>query len=155
MLTSTDLFSRYGQAAEQMSTIAAPVRVFVVEDSRFVRERLVESLSLSGRIEVIGQAEGEAEAIAALRSLPWDALVLDLELKQGNGFGVLRAIGRQRRPGARVFVMTNYAVAPMRDASLALGADFVFDKMRDSRRLREALAAMADPDPPLLTGGQR
>jgi two-component system OmpR family response regulator len=126
----------------------APLRVFVVEDSRFVRERLVESLTVPGVIEVIGQAEGEAEAIAALRAASWNALVLDLELKQGSGFGVLKAIGRQRPPGTRVFVLTNYAVAPMRDASLTLGADVVFDKMRDARRLRDALAALADATPP-------
>lgn len=126
-----------------MAAAAMPIRVFLVEDSPFVRERLVESLTVPGTVEVIGQAEGEAEAVAALRATPWDALILDLELKQGNGFGVLKAIGRQRPRGAKVIVLTNYAVAPMRDASLALGADFVFDKMHDSRRVREVLAAMA------------
>lgn len=126
-----------------MSAAAMPLRVFVVEDSPFVRERLVESLTVPGVVEVVGQAEGEAEAVAALRATPWDALVLDLELRQGNGFGVLKAIGRQRPQDAKVIVLTNYAVAPMRDASLALGADFVFDKLHDSRRVREVLAAMA------------
>jgi len=123
---------------------SAPVRVFLVEDSPFVRERLIESLTLPGAVEVVGQATGEAEAVAALRATPWDALILDLELRQGNGFGVLKAIGPQRPRGAKVIVLTNYAVTPMREASLALGADFFFDKMRDSRRVREVLAAMAD-----------
>ncbi len=122
---------------------SSPVRVFLVEDSPFVRERLVESLTVVGAIEVVGQVEGEAEAVAALRSMPWDALILDLELRQGNGFGVLKAIGRQRPAGAKVIVLTNYAVKPMREASLALGADFVFDKMRESQRVREVLTAMA------------
>lgn len=120
-----------------------PVRVFVVEDSPFVRERLIESLTVAGTVEVIGQAEGEAEAVAALRAVPWNALVLDLELKQGTGFGVLRAIAPCRPEGAKIIVLTNYAVKPMREASLALGADFVFDKMRETPRVREVLDAMA------------
>lgn len=121
----------------------APLRVFLVEDSPFVRERLIESLTVPGAIEVIGQAEGEAEAVAALSAGLWDALILDLELKQGNGFGVLKAIGPRRPRGATIIVLTNYAVAPMRDASLALGADYVFDKMRDGRRVRDVLARLA------------
>lgn len=132
---------------------ASPIRVFLVEDSPFVRERLVESLTVPGAVEVVGQAEGEAEAVEALRATPWDALILDLELRQGNGFGVLKAIGPRRPRGAKVIVLTNYAVAPMRDASLALGADFVFDKMRDSRRVREVLAAMAARGQPRDAGG--
>jgi two-component system, OmpR family, response regulator len=122
---------------------SSPIRVFLVEDSPFVRERLVESLTIAGAVEVVGQADSEAQAVAALRSTPWDALILDLELRQGNGFGVLRAIGQERPAGAKVIVLTNYAVEPMRRASVALGADFVFDKMRESQRVREVLNAMA------------
>lgn len=124
-------------------TGSSPIRVFLVEDSPFVRERLVESLTIAGAVEVVGHAEGEAQAVAALRSTSWDALILDLELRQGNGFGVLKAIGRGRPAGTKVIVLTNYAVKPMREASIALGADFVFDKMRESQRVREVLNAMA------------
>jgi DNA-binding NarL/FixJ family response regulator len=131
-----------------MSAAATPIRVFLVEDSPFVRERLAETLTAPGKVEVIGQADNETEAVAALRAAPWDALILDLELRQGSGFGVLKAIRQRRPPGAKVIVLTNYAVAPMRDASLALGADYVFDKMRDWRHVRDMLAAMATLEQP-------
>ena len=46
----------------------APLQVFLVEDSPIIRERLTESLSTPGRVEVIGYADTEHGAIAALRS---------------------------------------------------------------------------------------
>ena len=42
------------------------------------------------------QAESEAEALALLGGGEWDAVVLDLQLKQGTGLGVLKKL-RQRR----------------------------------------------------------
>ena len=123
-------------------TAPAPVRVFLVEDSPIVRMRLVESLTVPGKVEVVGQADTEADAIAALRTTPWNALVLDLALKQGTGLGVLKAIRPWRPPGTKVIVLTNYAATPMREAALAQGADLVLDKMHESHRVRDALDAL-------------
>lgn len=123
-------------------TETAPVRVFLVEDSPIVRLRLVESLTVPGKIEVVGEADSEADAVAALRTTRWNALILDLALKQGTGLGVLKAIRPWRPPGAKVIVLTNYAATPMRQASLAQGADLVLDKMHESHRVREALDAL-------------
>jgi len=121
----------------------APVRVFLVEDSPIVRQRLVELLTVPGQVEVVGEADTEADAVAALRTAPWNALVLDLALKQGTGLGVLRAIRAWRPPASKVIVLTNYAATLMHHASLAQGADLVLDKMRESHRLREELAVLA------------
>lgn len=127
--------------------VKAPVRVFLVEDSPIVRQRLVESLTVPGKVEVVGVADTESEAVAALRATDWNALVLDLALKQGTGLGVLRAIRAWRPPGARVIVLTNYAATLMRQASLAQGADLVLDKMHESHRLREEIVALAQAAP--------
>jgi DNA-binding NarL/FixJ family response regulator len=138
-----------------MSGIAPPpVRVFLVEDSPIVRMRLVESLTVPGKVEVVGQADTEADAVAALRTTPWDALILDLALKQGTGLGVLKAIRPWRPPGTKVIVLTNYAGTPMRQASLAQGADLVLDKMHEWHRVRDALDALARTAEPQADGGR-
>jgi len=124
-------------------TDTPPVRVFLVEDSPIVRLRLAEALTIPGTIEVVGEADSEAEAVAALRRTPWNALILDLTLKQGSGLGVLKAIRPWRPPGAKIIVLTNCAATPMRQASLAQGADLVLDKMHESHQVREVLDAMA------------
>ncbi len=124
-------------------TDSPPLRVFLVEDSPIIRERLTESLSAPGRIEIVGHADSEREAIAALSGAQWDALVLDLQLKQGTGLGVLKAIAAVRPAGSKVIVLTNYAIPQFRDRSVALGADFFFDKSREYYRVRSVLEEMA------------
>jgi len=121
----------------------APVRVVLVEDSPIIRERLEEALAAPGVIEIVGRADGERAAIETLDATEWNALVLDLWLKQGTGLGVLRAVRDRRPPGAIVIVLTNYALPRVRDATLALGADHFFDKMRESHRVREVLDRLA------------
>jgi DNA-binding NarL/FixJ family response regulator len=120
-----------------------PVRVVLVEDSPIIRARLEEALAAPGVIEIVGRADGEHAAIETLGATPWDALVLDLWLKQGTGLGVLKAVRGLRPPGAVVIVLTNYAVPRVRDATLALGADHFFDKMREHHRVREVLDRLA------------
>ena len=124
-------------------TESAPLRVFLVEDNPLIRERLIESLTSTGRIDVVGYAEGEREAVDALAGGRWDAVLLDLQLKQGNGLGVLRAIGPSRPHGAKILVLTTYAIPQYRDRSLALGADAFFDKSREYDRAVDMLSDFA------------
>lgn len=121
----------------------AQLRVVLVEDSPIIRERLVESLTATGVIKVVGYADSERAAVAALASGEWDAVILDLQLKQGTGLGVLKALGGVRPAGAKVIVLTNYAIPQYRDRSLALGADYFFDKSREYDRVRNVLEEMA------------
>jgi two-component system, OmpR family, response regulator len=120
-----------------------PLRVLLVEDSPLIRERLAESLVSPGRIEIVGQADSEQSAVGLLAAAPWDAMVLDLQLRHGTGLGVLRALASRRPSGTKVIVLTNYAFPQYRAKSLALGADYFFDKAREYHRVREVLDGMA------------
>lgn len=122
---------------------STPLRVFLVEDNPLIRERLIESLTSTGRINVVGFAESEREAVDALSDGRWDAVLLDLQLKQGNGLGVLRAIGPSRPHGSKILVLTTYAIPQYRDRSLALGADAFFDKSREYDRAVDMLSDFA------------
>lgn len=120
----------------------SPLRVLLVEDSPLIRERLAESISDPGRIEIVGQADSEQAAIGMLGA-HWDAMVLDLQLRHGTGLGVLRALISRRPPNVKVIVLTNYAFPQYRAKSMALGADFFFDKAREYHRVREVLDDLA------------
>ncbi len=120
------------------------LRVVIVEDSTIIRARLQETLSEIPNLEVVGNAETEAEALAILRGNGWDAAVLDLQLKQGTGLGVLKSLAPGgRRKDSRIIVFTNYAFPQYRKRSLELGADYFFDKSREFHRVREVLADLA------------
>jgi len=111
------------------------VKVFLVEDSRILRERLLALLaSIPGAVSC-GHAAGAAEAIAAIEAAKPDAVVLDIQLASGNGFDVLRAVGGT----TAVYVLTNFANEAYRRKAESLGARGFFDKSTEVERLRQAL----------------
>jgi len=129
---------------QHTSADASKLRVLIVEDSAIIRARLMESLAEIPNIEIVGEVETEASALAAMADRHWDAAVLDLQLKQGTGLGLLKALAQAGRPpNTKVIVFTNYAFPQYRERSLALGADFFFDKAREYHRVREVLDTLA------------
>lgn len=121
-----------------------PLRVALVEDSVLIRARLEEALTELPNVIVTGFAETESAARAMLASGDWDLLILDLQLKQGNGLNILRAL--QDLPASKrgqVAIFTNYAFAQYRERSRALGADHFFDKARDIPRLLHLVSDLA------------
>ncbi len=126
------------------------LRVIIVEDSPIIRARLSEAVAEIPNVEIVGFAETEQGALALLRLDQWDAAILDLQLKQGTGLGVLKTLGQGMRSSkTKIIVFTNYAFPQYRDRSLALGADYFFDKSREFHRIREVLNHLAGGTPPL------
>src|SRR5947207_12176020 len=104
----------------------ADKKVFIVDDSPIVRERLVSMISELPDVEVIGQAGLPLEAIAAIEELKPDFVVLDISLPGGNGMQVLERI-KARNPALRVIMLTNFAFEQYRRRCAELGADYFFD----------------------------
>jgi len=126
------------------STGVPKLRVIIVEDSALIRARLTESLGEIENLEIVDLIDTEGAALTAMREGAWDAAVLDLQLKQGTGLGLLKALAQGvRRPNTKIIVFTNYAFPQYRDRSLALGADYFFDKSREFHRVREVLQTLA------------
>ena len=123
--------------------------VLLVEDSRVLAERLRETLLSVPGVQLAGTVDSEADAVAALQRHPVDVLLLDLHLRQGTGFGVLRAIPNDQAKKLVVIVLTNYDLAEYRRAAAALGARHFLDKLRDFDRLPSLLqqieADLAEP----------
>lgn len=144
---------QFSEAGDDRVSIRLPVnnsklRVVIVEDSAIIRARLTETLSEIPNLEIIAQAESEADALSVLRGAAWDAVVLDLQLKEGTGLGVLKKLKQGgRAEHTKVIVFTNYAFPQFRDRSLSSGADFFFDKSREFDRVRDVLADMASSGP--------
>jgi DNA-binding NarL/FixJ family response regulator len=120
------------------------LRVFLVEDLPVVRNRIVESLGEIDGLEVAGFAEGEESALSWLGSNHCDVLILDLELRQGNGLGVLRALASaDAGPGPTKIVYSNHASANIRRVAVQLGASYFLDKTLDTPKLRPLLEELA------------
>ena len=113
-------------------------RVLLVEDSAVLTRRLIDLLSEPGRIEVAAQAATQSEAVSRLAERAFDVLVVDIELAEGNGVGVIRHARQLYPPDAQplIVVLTNYASDFVRDHCFAAGADYFLDKMRDIALLK-------------------
>ncbi len=109
-----------------------PLKTYIVEDSKVIRDNLIATLEELVSIEIMGSAEDEATAVQWLTQPGnvFDLVIVDIFLKSGSGLGVLQALGHGN-PARKLVVLSNYATQDMRIKCLALGADEVFDKSND------------------------
>lgn len=123
------------------SPAAAPLRIFLVEDSELLRQRLVELLEAPGEVEIVGFADTEAGSVHSLSRDRVDVAIVDLNLRSGSGFGVIKAL-RAQYPGPPpvIIVLTNYAFPDYEYACRSYGADFFFDKSRQFGAVKSLLA---------------
>jgi len=119
-----------------------PLKLLLVEDSKLLVERLSEVISQIADIDLVGTVDNENDAVARLKGETVDVVILDLRLRQGTGFGVLRALaGESTRP--RIVVLTTYDLPEYKSAAMALGAGYFLDKARDCDRIPEVLSEIA------------
>lgn len=114
-------------------------KVFLVEDSPLVRQRLAQMLAALPGTSVVGQASGVQEAISGILAAKPDLVLLDLSLDHGSGFDVLSAVHRQE-PGIAFYMLSNFASEPYRRHAARLGALGFFDKSTDFEHVRELIA---------------
>jgi DNA-binding response OmpR family regulator len=118
-------FDPHNQADELMNAL-------VVEDSPQIAERLVELVSVPNRVEVVATAATEDEALQACDRHAISLAIVDLQLAQGTGFGVIRRL--RAATGANpacIVVLTNHAVPALKVAAFEAGADYFLDKSKD------------------------
>ena len=114
------------------------LRVFIVDDSAVIRERLETMLSELKGIEIIGQAKSSTEAEEAIPKLKPDVVILDIRMHGGNGIEVLKNIKKDKNPPL-VMMLTNYPYPQYRKKCKDAGADFFFDKSTEFDEIFEIL----------------
>src|SRR3989304_616614 len=83
------------------------IRVLIVDDHTLVRDGVRSLLGLSTDIEVIGEATNGREALAKIKRLAPDVVLMDLAMPVMNGLEATRRIRRQF-PGTKVLALTQY-----------------------------------------------
>jgi two-component system, OmpR family, response regulator len=127
----------------QMPSSSA-LRVLLVEDSSLIAGRLAELIGSMPDVDLIETVATEEEAISHVAADRPDALILDLHLRSGSGFGVLRALARGaagRQP--KVVILTNFSLPEYRREAELYGVAAFLDKSRDYFRLPTLLKDFA------------
>src|SRR5579863_898759 len=116
--------------------------VLLVEDSQLLADRLREAILTEQGLELVDTVDSETAAVALLKQRPIDVVLLDLHLRGGTGFGVLRAINSGEVGDVIAIILTNHDLGEYRRAAAALGARHFLDKLRDFDRLPDVLRAI-------------
>ena len=142
------------QSSDPSTQDQTPLRVFLVEDLPAVRALVVESLEEIQGIKLAGFAETETGALSWLTSHECEVLILDLELKEGTGIGVLKRLAaEQSRPGLVKIVYSNHVGQNIRRVAEKLGATYFFDKTLDTPQLHVLLKQLSGRTGPEKAAG--
>jgi len=120
------------------------LRVLLAEDSTLLAARLTELIRRLPDVELVATVVSEADALSHVAAETPDVLILDLHLRSGSGFGVLRALARSRagrRP--KIVILTNFGLPEYRREAEAFGVEAFLDKSRDYFRLPSLLTDFA------------
>jgi DNA-binding NarL/FixJ family response regulator len=117
-------------------------KVYIVEDSPLLLERLQSLLNALPDTLLVGHAASAAAATAAILKEKPDVVLLDLCLHDSSGFDVLREV-QAREPGIDVYMLSNFASEPYRRHAERLGARGFFDKSNEFERVRDVIAQRA------------
>ena len=81
-----------------------PLRILTVDDEMLALKRLKLLLQTIPQAEQVGEAASCAEALAKINQLRPDLLLLDIKMRDGNGFDVVEAIAQRSNPPLVIFV---------------------------------------------------
>ena len=117
-----------------------PITVLIADDQRVVREGLTMVLGLMPGVEIVGTARDGEEAVALAEELSPDVVLMDLRMPRCDGVEATRRL-IQRRPDARVVVLTTYADDHSVIQALLAGACGFLTKDAASPQIAAALEA--------------
>jgi two-component system LytT family response regulator len=112
------------------------LRTIIVDDEPLARQRLSDLLSREPEVRVVADCGDVSEAVAAVRRLSPDLVILDIHMPERDGFAVIEEIGPQEMPPV-IFVTAHDAHAIR--AFEVHAVDYLL-KPVDRGRLRTALA---------------
>jgi two-component system chemotaxis response regulator CheB len=107
-----------------MVSISEPIRVLIVDDSAVVRRAVSDALSSDPEIAVVGTASNGIIAVQRINQLNPDVIILDIEMPEMDGFGVLRVL-RANYPRIRTIMFSSLTQrgAVQTIEALSLGAN--------------------------------
>jgi len=113
-------------------------RILIVEDNALFLQFLKETLrSRFPSIDILEAANGE-EAMQKIKTLPPDAIFMDLRLPGENGLKLTKKI-KAKYPDIIVVIITNYDLPEYREAAYQCGADHFLSKDSFLRMLKTIL----------------
>ena len=117
-------------------------RVLVIDDHPIVRRGLAQLIDSMPDLEVVGEAEGYAEALRLLAERTADVAVVDLSLGDSNGLDLLSEI-RTRHPSVKSIVFSIHDAELYAPRALRAGAAGFVSKTQPCEDVLVAIRALS------------
>ena len=127
---------------------AAPVRVAIIDDDPLVRAGLAMILGGDPTLSVVGEAGDGADAVALVREVAPDVVLMDIRMPVRDGLSAATEIlAAAVRP--RVIMLTTFDADEMVHRALRAGADGFLLKDTPPERIVESIRAVSRGEPTL------
>jgi two-component system nitrate/nitrite response regulator NarL len=123
--------------------LAGTARILVADDHGVIRMGVRALLSRNSRWEVCAEAENGEEAIAKVRELRPDLIVLDISMPVMDGIEAAREI-RRIAPAIKIVILSMYEGTQIEVEARQAGADAVVGKREAAISLIEAVEHLVD-----------
>lgn len=118
------------------------LKVVIVEDSFIVTERLKYVLNEIDNVEILGNAKDFSSAKKLTNTVNPDVIILDINLSNDDygqtGIDLLVEL-RQKLPKTKIIIFTNHNELHYRLICLEKGANYFFDKSKESHKISELI----------------
>lgn len=104
------------------------IRLLIVEDDRQECDNFKEAMNTLGGFELLGCTGSESKGLKILEENNVDAIVLDLELAEGDGIAFLDRMKEVCTYKPFIVVATNNASTNIHNMIRTMGVDFVYQK---------------------------
>ena len=122
--------------------IGSVIRVYLVEDSPILTKLLTRLIDAEPDIGVVGRADTPTDARDGIVHARPDVVVLDVHLREGTGFDVMRSL-RETDTHPVYIVLTNHSGSVYRRAAADAGAQHFFDKSTEIPSMLSLLRSLA------------
>ncbi len=103
------------------------MKVLVVDDSKIVRDRLVNLLDSIEGVDIVEQAGDGRSAILVNNNLKPNVIILDIRMVETNGIQLLKKF-KNNRSDQKIIMLTNFPYPQYRKKCFEEGADYFLDK---------------------------
>lgn len=121
-------------SSPEAASADGPLRIVLVDDHELIRTGLARSFERDPSTVVVGQAGSVVQAMAVIEEQAPAVVVTDLQLPDGSGLDIIRAI-RQRDAGMGLIVLTMHAGDDQIFAAMEAGASAFVGKDSPSREV--------------------
>jgi len=118
------------------------IRIVLADDHTIVREGLKQLLGAAADFEVVAEAANGHEALAHVRALDFDVLLLDMSMPGKSGIDLIRQVHAEK-PKLKMLVLSMHEEHQYAVRAIRAGASGYLTKESASKQLVEAIRKVA------------